>query len=140
MKLKHLITTTIAALALAVPAFAGEETPLEKEMDILNKAVKFVKRNLADATQKDASVAKVTAAIKACEAAAKLEPKMAKGVPAAEKEKFLADYRAGVEAMGKQFAELKAAVEAGKADEVTAILDKLAAGKKEGHKKFTLEE
>ena len=139
MKLTHLFTA-ITALTLAIPAFAEEDTPLEKEMEKIGRAIKVVNRNLADAAQKDANAAKIGDAIAACQASLKLEPKMAKDVPAAEKEKFIADYKTGIEAMSKLFTELKAAIEAGKTDEAAKLIEKLNAGKKEGHKKFQKED
>lgn len=140
MKLKHLYTAAIAALALAVPSFAEDETPLEQEMEKISKSLKIVNRNLADASKKADNAAKIGEAITACEASAKLEPKMTKDVPAAEKEKFLADYKAAMTEMGKQLTELKAAIEAGKNDDAAKIMEKLNAGKKEGHKKFKSED
>ena len=81
-------------------------------------------------------VSKVADIKAAFEAAAKLEPAKTKDVPAAEKAKFLADYKAAMEASIKDLDALKAAVEAEKADEVGKVLEKLNAGKKDGHKAF----
>ena len=136
MKLKHLFTM-LAAFALAVPAFAADEdTPLGKEMEKIGKALKAVNRDLADASKKADNVKKVADAKEACAAASKLEPAKTKEVPAAEKAKFLEGYKASMVEMGKGLDTLKAALEAGKADDAKAALDKLNAGKKEGHKKY----
>ncbi len=135
MKIKHLFAL-LAAFAITVPAFAEEDTPLGKEMEKIGKALKGVNRDLADATKKADNVKKVDDAKAACAAAAKLDPAKTKDVPAAEKAKFVADYKASMQEMGKQLDTLKAALEAGKADDAKAALDKLNAGKKEGHKKF----
>ena len=147
MKLKHLLHL-LAACAMIVPAFSEEDTPLSKEMEKLNKALKSVKHNLAAAAEKDADLKKLAAASEAavnaakaaCEAAAKFEPAKTKDIPEADKAKFVSDFKVSIEEVGKNLDALKAAIEAGKTDDAKALLDKLNAGKKEGHKKFKKEE
>ena len=139
MKLKHLLHL-LAACAMIVPAFSEEDTPLSKEMEKLNKALKSVKHNLADAAQKDANLEKLAVAKAACEAAVKFEPAKTKEIPEADKAKFVSDFKASIEEVGKNLDALKAAIEAGKTDDAKALIDKLNAGKKEGHKKFKKEE
>lgn len=140
MKLHRLFITTLAALALTIPAGAEESTPLEEQMEKLSKALKVVNRNLLDPTAKDANLAKIADAKTAADASIKLEPAMAKTIPAADKEKFLADYKAGMEATSKTLDELKAAVAADKSEDAAKIMEKLNAQKKDGHKKFQKEE
>jgi len=135
MKLKHLFTL-LAACAIAVPAFAEEDTPLSKEMEKISKALKAIKRNGVDAAQKDANLAKVADAKAANAAALKYEPAKTKDVPAAEKTKFLSGYKASMEEAGKTLDALKAAIEGGKTDEAKSLLEKLDSEKKEGHKKY----
>ncbi|MEO6742592.1 MAG: cytochrome b562 [Chthoniobacteraceae bacterium] len=135
MKLKHLFTL-LAAFAITVPAIAEEDTPLGKEMEKIGKALKAVNRDLADASKKADNIKKVADAKEACAAASKFEPAKTKEVPAAEKAKFIEGYKASMVEMGKGLDTLKAALEAGKADDAKAALDKLNAGKKEGHKKY----
>lgn len=135
MKFKYLLTL-LAACALIVPAYAEEDTPMTKEMEKLSKALKAVNRNLADASQKDANIAKIADAKAACAAAVKYEPATTKDVPAAEKAKYLADFKASMEEVGKNLDALKAAIEGGKMDDAKALMDKLNGQKKDGHKKF----
>ena len=135
MKLKNLFTL-LAACAIAVPAFAEEDTPLTKEMEKISKALKFIKRNIADAGQKDANLAKLAEAKAANAAGLKYEPAKTKDVPAAEKAKFLSGFKASMEEAGKSLDALKAAIEGGKTDEAKLILEKLDNEKKEGHKKY----
>jgi soluble cytochrome b562 len=135
MKFKQLLAL-LAACAIVVPAYSEEDTPLTKEMEKLSKALKAVNRNLADAAQKDANIAKIADAKAACEAALKYEPASTKDVPAADKAKYLSDFKASMEAVGKNLDELKAALEGGKMDDAKALMDKLNGQKKDGHKKF----
>ncbi len=135
MKLKNLFTL-LAACAIAVPAFAEEDTPLGKEMEKIGKALKAINRNIADASQKDANLAKVADAKAANMAALKYEPAKTKDVPAADKAKFISGYKAAMEEVGKNLDALKAAIEGGKTDDAKALLEKLNTEKKEGHKKY----
>ena len=135
MKFKHLLTL-LAACAIVVPAYSEEDTPLTKEMEKLSKALKAVNRNLTDAAQKDANIAKIADAKSAIAAALKYEPATTKDVPAADKAKYLADFKASMEDVGKNLDALKAAIEGGKADDAKALIDKLNGQKKDGHKKF----
>lgn len=130
----------LAVTALATPVFAEDETPLGKEMEKLNKAIKSVNRAIADASQKDANLGKLADAKAAMEKSLTLEPAMAKDVPAAEKEKFLADYKASMEESLKTLEELRAAIADGKADDAAKAMEKLTKGKKDGHKKFKKED
>jgi len=135
MKLKHLFTL-LAAFAIAVPAFAEEDTPLGKEMEKIGKALKAINRTVGDASAKDANLAKLAEAKTACAAAAKFEPAKTKEVPAGEKAKFLEGYKTSMQELGKGLDALKVALEGGKADEAKAVLDKLNGQKKEGHKQY----
>jgi hypothetical protein len=140
MKLTHLFTAAVAALALVVPASAQDETPLGKEMEKISKSLKLVNRNLADVTQKESNLAKIAEAKAACEKAAGMEPAKTKDVPAAEKAKFLEEYKASMVEMGKQLDELKAAISADKSEDAAKVMEKLNAGKKDGHKKYKKED
>ena len=139
MKLKNLFTITVATLAIAFPAFAEEETPLGKEMEKVSKAMKAIGRASKEGKVTKDLASKVDEAKTAFEAAAKLEPAKLKEVPAADKAKFLTDYKASCEVAIKELAVLKAAIEAEKADDVAKSLEKLNTGKKEGHKAFKSE-
>ncbi len=136
MKLKHLFTATIVALAITFPAFAEEETPLGKEMEKGSKAMKALQRASKEGKVTKDMVSKVAEIKSTFEAAAKLEPAKLKDVPAAEKAKFMADYKAAMEAAIKDVDALKVAVESENAADIQKALDKLNAGKKEGHKAF----
>ncbi len=139
MKLKNLFTL-LAACAIAFPAFAEEDTPLTKEMEKISKALKAINRNIADAGQKDANLAKLAEAKTACAASLKLEPAKTKEVPAGEKEKFLSGYKAAMEEVGKNLDALKAAIEGDKTEDAKALIEKLNNDKKEGHKKYKSED
>jgi len=135
MKMKHLLTL-LAAFAITVPAIAEEDTPLGKEMEKIGKALKSVNRDIADASKKADNLKKIADAKEACAASLKFEPAKTKEISAGEKAKFVEGYKASMQELGKGLDSLKAAIEAGKTDDAKAILDKLNASKKEGHKKY----
>ena len=108
--------------------------------DRVSKALKAVSRAAKEGNVPKDLAAKVDDAKKATEAALKFEPAKTAEIPAAEKAKFLADYKASMEETIKTLGELKAAIEAGKTEDVTKTLEKLNAQKKDGHKKFQKEE
>ena len=141
MKLKTLFTL-LAAIAITVPAVnaADDDTPLGKEMEKLSKALKAVNRNLTDAAQKDANLAKIAEAKAACAAAVKFDPAKTKDVPAGDKAKFVTEFKASMEEVGKNLDALKAAIAGGKMDDAKALMEKLNGQKKDGHKKFKSED
>jgi len=139
MKIK--LYTLLVIAALLTPGFAEEEdTPLAQEMSKVSKALKVINRSIADPAAKDANLAKVAEAKASAEKALTMEPSMTKDVPEAEKAKFIEDYKAAMNEMIKGLDELKVAVESGKAEDVTKVMEKLNSGKKDGHKKFQKEE
>ena len=140
MKLHRLFATVLATAALALPAFAAEETPLGEQMEKVSKALKAVSRAAKEGNVPKDLAAKVDDAKKAAEAGLKFEPAKTSEIPAAEKAKFLADYKASMQETIKTLDELKAAIEAGKTEDVTKSLEKLNSQKKDGHKKFQKDE
>ena len=109
-------------------------------MEKLSKALKAVNRNLTDAAQKDANLAKIADAKAACAAAVKFDPAKTKEVPAADKAKFVTEFKASMEEVGKNLDALKAAIAGGKMDDAKALMEKLNGQKKDGHKKFKTED
>ena len=83
MKLKSLLTLA-ATLAIGLSAgFAKEDdTPLMKEMKAMNKSLRTLKRQVADATKKDENVALIAGIKKNLDASIKLEPAQTKDIPA----------------------------------------------------------
>ena len=85
--LKKLIPLTLV-LTLGATAFA-EDTPMEKEMNAMNKAYKALKKTLTDPASKDANLKLIAEIKKTTEASSKMEPKTAADQPAAGKADYL---------------------------------------------------
>jgi soluble cytochrome b562 len=137
MKLKVLLTTLVA-LAIGIPSTvrADEDTPLAKNMSAMNKALRTLKRQIADATKKEENIGLIGKIKAGIVEAAKLEPKKTKDIPAAEKAAYLEKYKKQMEELGKTFDGIETALKADKADEAKALFDKLAEQKEKGHKDF----
>lgn len=141
MKMKSLLTLALTLAFGCTAAFAAEDdTPLTKEMKTMNKSLRALKKQVADATKKDDNLALVATIKKSLDAAAKLEPAKTKEVPAAEKTAYLDKYKAQMTDLAKTYDELEAAIKADKADDVKKALDKLSEQKEKGHKDFAPEE
>ena len=141
MKMKSLITLALTLAFASTAAFAAEDdTPLTKEMKTMNKSLRALKKQVADATKKDDNLALIATIKKSLEASMKLEPAKTKEVPAAEKAAYLDKYKAQMTDLAKTYDELEAAIKADKADDVKKALDKLSEQKEKGHKDFAPDE
>jgi cytochrome c556 len=140
MKLKSLLTLALTLVIGGSVAFAEEDTPLLKEMKVVNKNLRTLKRQVEDASKKDENLGLIAASKKAIENSLKLEPAKTKDVPAAEKAAYLDKYKAQMVDLGKSFDELETAVKAGKVDDAKKIFEKLSEQKEKGHKDFAPEE
>ena len=137
MKLKSLLTIlTTLTVALSTASRAEDDTPLAKNMSAMNKALRTLKRQLADPAKKDENVGILEKVKTSLVEAAKLEPKKTKDVPEAEKTAYLEKYKTQIGELKKTFEDMQTALKAGKADDAKALFDKLSEQKEKGHKDF----
>ena len=137
MKLKALLTTLVAlTIGFHATVRAEEDTPLAKNMSATNKALRTLKRQLADTSKKDENVGLVGKIKANLVEAAKLEPKKTKDIPEAEKTAYLEKYKTQIADLSKTFDDMEVALKAGKTDDAKALFDKLAEQKEKGHKDF----
>ena len=140
MKLKTLLTSVIALAIGASVSIAADDTPLSKEMSAMNKALRTLKRQAADASKKADNLALIATMKEKCAAGLKFEPAKTKDQPAGDKAAYLEKYKKQMADLDKAIDELKAAVEAGNADAATKVFEKLADIKEKGHKDFGADE
>ncbi len=140
MKLKSLLTLALTLAISSTFTFAEEDTALAKEMKVVNKNLRTLKRQVEDASKKDENLALIATAKKSIDAALKLEPEKTKDVPAGEKAAYVQKYKAQMGDLGKTFDELEAAVKAGKVDDAKKLFEKLSEEKEKGHKDFAPDE
>ncbi|MDI1318631.1 MAG: cytochrome b562 [bacterium] len=114
----------------------AEETELGNTMEKMNGAWRKLKKQAGDATNNAASLALV-ATMKACaEKALTLKPARAEDVPAAGRADFVADYQKDMKEFVSLVGELEKAFQAGDNAAAQALIQKMGAAQKEGHKEF----
>lgn len=121
-----------------LPMQADEETPLGKEMEVINDSFKALNKEKDPA--KGAALAR-KAQESMLKGAAMVPDFIQDMIPdAKEKEKAMADYRRLMGEAYVVFCKIETAFLEGKMDEVTKLADEAKALKKEGHKKYIEEE
>lgn len=141
MKLKTLLTAVMALAIGATTAMAkDDDTPLSKEMSAMNKALRTLKRQAADASKKADNLALVATIKEKIAASLKYEPAKTKDQPAAEKPAYLEKFKKQMGDLDKAVDELKAAIESGNGDAATKVFEKLGDIKEKGHKDFGADE
>ena len=126
-----------AAAPMAPAAKEEEDTPLEKKMQKMGKALKKLKKDVKDPTLKDDALEQIAIVEDGLKASADLVPKKAEDVAAgAERDAFVAAYKKGLTDMNDKVEALKAAVAAGKTDEAAAALDAIFKFEKKEHKEY----
>jgi soluble cytochrome b562 len=135
MKLFKKFLPLAVILAFGGAVASAEDTPLEKEMDAMNKAYKALKKSVSDPAAKDENLKLIAEIKKTTASSTKLEPKKAAD-EGAKKAEFVESYKKAMEEFSKAVDALEAAVTAGKTEDAKAAYDKLLELKKEGHKKY----
>lgn len=112
------------------------KTPLQKQMDSLADGMKQLSVQLGDPTKQTNTVVMLEMLKKTTTDAKAMDPMKTSSIHAAEKEKFLADYRAQLDKLVAAFTAIEDAVKAAKYDDAKALLVSVGEIKKEGHSKF----
>lgn len=141
MKLKSLLTiATALSLSVSVGLAVEEDTPLSTQMKAMNKNLRMLKRQLADPTKKDESLALLEKIKKSIDEAHKLEPAKTKDIAAGEKPAYVEKFKQQIIELGKTFGEVEAAIKVDKPDEAKKALEKISDLKEKGHKDFEVDE
>jgi uncharacterized protein with von Willebrand factor type A (vWA) domain len=112
------------------------DTELGKTMEKMNGAWRKLRKQVADPAGNAASL-ELVATISACaEKALTFQPARVEDLPAADRAKFIANYQAQMKDFGVQVAKLGEALKAGDNAAASAIVQKMGAMQKEGHKDF----
>jgi cytochrome c556 len=125
-----------APAAPAAPKEKKNETELSKQMEKMNGAFRKLRRQAGDATKNADSLEQVAILKKYAEASLKFEPFKATEVPAADKEKMIAGYKAKMNDFVAAVGKLEAALQAGNNEEAAKLVQELGAMQKEGHKEY----
>lgn len=138
MKLKTLLTVLTAA-SLGFTAYAADDdTPLAKQMSIVNKSLRTVKRQLGDSAKKDDNLALVGKVKAALDEAVKLDPKKTKDQ--ADKGAYTKKFKEEMGELQKTVADLEAGIKSDSKDKAEAALKKIYEEKEKGHKDFGVDD
>lgn len=146
MKNRLLLTALALALCLPVaPALRAQEhekkkksdeTELGNTMEKMNGAWRKVRKQAPDAAS-NASSLELVATIKACaEKALTFKPARIEDVPAADREKFVAEFQKDMKEFIGLVGQLEAAFKANDNAAAQELIKKMGAAQKEGHKEF----
>jgi len=114
----------------------GKETELQKHMEVIEAAMKKLRRSLPKADQNEESLKQIAEIKKAAAACKDLIPAMASTIPAGERDKFVANYKKDMDGFVASVDKMEAAVKAGKNDDAVDIHKKLKELEDEGHEKY----
>lgn len=143
--MKNRLLLLALALTLGLPAVPlvraadapkHDETELGKTMEKLNGAWRKLRKQVADPAANAASLELVATIAASAEKALTFKPARVEDVPAADREKFVAAYQAGMKDFIVQIAKLKDALTANDNAGAQAIIQKIGALQKEAHKEF----
>ncbi len=127
----------IAALAFAGQARAEDKATIGDHMDTINSAVKKLRRDVKVADKNKDSIDTAKGAAEAAAKCVEMEPDIARKVPAAEKEKFIAEYRKQMKELAATFTDMAKLLGENKNEEAEKLVAKLLDQKKKGHDQFT---
>ncbi len=136
MKTSSLILAlTLVASTQIMKAEEGNSL-LERQMKILAKGTRQLSQQVTDTAQQQSSVDLIEKLKKAVQDSKSIDPRMVETIPAADKAKFLTDYRGQMDMLFDAFTKIEDAVKAGNYAEAKSLLSSVNAIKREGHKKF----
>ena len=133
------IRTLLLACSLILPTFslrADDDTPLEKQMQIMARSMKQLSQQITDSTKQQESIMLLETLKKAASDSKGLDPRKTASIPQADREKFLTAYKAQMDKLSEAFNQIEEALKAGKYDQAKVQLATVGSIKKEGHSKF----
>lgn len=138
MNARPLLLALLAIVPLA-SSRAESDTPLEKQMQILARGMRQLSATIADPSQQMENIALLESLRKAVTDSLTLEPKKTATVKPADRETFLAAYRAQMEKLGSALAQTEDSLKSGSYDNAKTSLNAVGPIKKEGHTRFKLD-
>jgi soluble cytochrome b562 len=126
---------TVSAAPAAAPG-DDKKTELEERMTKMNKAFRKLRKQVADPAQTASSLDLVATMQEAAKESLDLTPEKAADIPDDQKAKFMADYKAGIQAMQDELTKLSDALTAGKNADAAKIVADMFDLEKKSHKEF----
>lgn len=133
------IRTLLIATSLILPLFslrADEDTPLEKQMQIMARSMKQLFQQVGDSSKQQENIVLLETLKKASSDSKGLEPRKTASIPQADRERFLTAYKAQMDKLSAVFNQTEDDLKASKYDQAKALLATVGSVKKEGHSSF----
>jgi soluble cytochrome b562 len=134
--MKKTILLASSLLFCAAVLLAEQDTPLEMQMQILARSMKKLSMQINDPAKQQENVTLIESLKQAAITSTGLEPRKTASIPQADRDKFLADYRAQIGKLSEAFTQIEDSVKTGKYDEAKALITRIGSIKKDGHSKF----
>ncbi len=144
MSLRFRALGALAALALAFTTSAlraqstEDKAPLGKKMSAMNAAFRTIGQQVADSSKNASTLEQVTIFETNAKEALAFEPEKKAQIESAGQEKFVADFRAGLQKLIDTAAKLHEAVAAGKNADAAAIVEQMRTMQRESHQVFRI--
>lgn len=139
MKIRILLLSLSCALLAAPTMRAADDkdsTVLGDHMDNMNKAMRALKKQVADAAQNKSSLELVATIKKEAAEAAKEKPAWTADKPAADQAKYVEDFKGGMKDLNDKLVALETALKANQNDVAAKIVEEIGQAQKKGHKQF----
>jgi hypothetical protein len=134
-----LVVLLVVILPLRGLAHQGEDSPLHTEMEAINRSVRQLGRQIADAAQKSSSLQLIAEIEQHATKARTLTPPKAEKMSGEEKAKYVATFQKDLDALLKEMAAVKGAVASDKPDVAKVELQKIRQLKESSHKELGVE-
>lgn len=134
--MKLLPVLTLAAIIPLSSLLHAEDSPLEKQMQILARGTKQLSAQVNDPSRQQSTVTLIESLRKATFDSQNLEPRKTTTVSQTDRAPFLAAYKTQMQKLADTYGQIEEAVKAGQYDNAKSLLGKLGQLKKEGHEKF----
>jgi soluble cytochrome b562 len=125
-----------AAATVAPKQDEEKKTELELRMERIGKALRKLRKQVADPAQNDSSLQLIATMQDAAKEALQFNPAKADDLPADQRPKFDEDFRAGINQLIDKLSALKDAVAAGKNDDAAKLVAGIVDFEKKEHKEF----
>lgn len=134
--MKKTVLLSSILLACVSVLFADEDTPLEKQMQLMARSMKQLSQQITDPAKNHDSITLIETLKQAAATSMDLKPKKTSSIPAVDQQQFLTEYKAQISKLSEAFNRIEEALKAGKNDQAKTLLSTVGAIKKDGHAKF----
>jgi len=127
---------TLSMITFATILRADDDTPLEKQMQILARGMRQLSQQIANSAKLQENILLLETMKRATGESKTMDPKKTREIAQNDRAAFLADYRTDLDELKDVFDQIENALKAAQFDKATSLLATVHSIKKEGHGKF----